>query len=44
MANLLRDAEFMSGLLGDRRSDVIEQLHGVRRLIDEVVKLQQSGA
>jgi hypothetical protein len=39
MANLLRDAEFMSGLLGNRRSEVIEQLQGVRRLIDEVVRL-----
>jgi hypothetical protein len=39
MANLLRDAEFMSGLLGESRSEVIEQLQGVRRLIDEVVRL-----
>ncbi len=39
MANLLRDAEFMSGLLGESRSEVIEQLQGVRGLIDEVVRL-----
>jgi len=39
MANLLRDGEFMSGLLGESRSEVIEQLQGVRGLIDEVVRL-----